>query len=175
MKEYREMRTKLNNQENAEKTYNIGLLNVCNINYALPLVTAFCKENKDIQVSIQELEWQALQAKMIAGQLDVVISWDETMPDNLYQYPLMEDEVVMIVAEDHPLAVLGNGTPVSLAGVCDETFILANPNPPMKINNRAVPKSRFPAPLGTYNRPPVQHAAYGAGRDGGRADCKLHL
>lgn len=136
LKEYQEMRSRISHQINGDKVYTVGLLNICNINNVLPLLTDYELSTNNVRLEIQELDWQSLNAKMKDGQFDVVFSWEETLPSNLFQYPLMDDWVVLMVSKAHPLAAYAGGPPISIASISDETFILASPSAAMKIYDK---------------------------------------
>lgn len=133
LQHYGEMRTKIKSETSHEKDYIIGLLNVCNIKFILPLLTAYTLQQKDFSIAIHEVDWQSLQTKMQTGQFDAVFSWKETLPENIVQYTLAEDYVVLIAAKDHPLAMHADTGAVSIADICHETFILSSPTPPTKV------------------------------------------
>lgn len=133
LKQYEEMRTKLNNQIKHNKEYAVGLLNVSNIQMVLPMLTQFIAANPGAKISLHELDWKPLQTKMQEGYLDAVISWRETLPENMEKYPLAEDFVVLIAGKGHPLAAKAEQHISSIAEVCDETFVFSTPSPPNKV------------------------------------------
>lgn len=151
LKQYEEMRAKLNSAGKREKTYHIGLLNVSNIQSILPIISDYILRNKNQNISLQEMDWQTLQNKMHEGYFDAVISWVETLPENMNQYLLAEDYVVLIAAKNHPIAQRMQDQKITLADICDETFILSTPSPPTKVIDKIFAKEGF--------KPKLFHAA----------------
>lgn len=133
LRQYEEMRAKLNNQIKHNKEYSIGLLNVSNIQELLPLLAGFIEANRPLRISLQELDWNILQTKMKDGCFDAVISWAETLPETMTKYKLAEDRVVLMASRSHPLAALADTGVHSIADICDQTFILSTPTPPNKV------------------------------------------
>ena len=80
----------------ATHTFNIGLIPEC--------VALFLERHPAVQVRIEELAADQIGAKLQAGELDLGIAYRPSGPSELWFEPLYNEEMVLVVADTHPLA-----------------------------------------------------------------------
>ena len=80
----------------ATHTFNIGLIPEC--------VALFLARHPTVRVSIEELAADQIGAKLQAGELDLGIAYRPSGPSELWFEPLYNEEMVLVVADTHPLA-----------------------------------------------------------------------
>ncbi|MGZ5130407.1 MAG: LysR substrate-binding domain-containing protein [Caldimonas sp.] len=80
----------------ATHTFNIGLIPEC--------VALFLARHPTVRVRVEELAADQIVAKLHAGELDIGIAYRPTDPTDLWFEPLYNEEMVLVVAESHPLA-----------------------------------------------------------------------
>ena len=80
----------------ATHTFNIGLIPEC--------VALFLARHPTVRVRIEELAADQIGAKLQAGELDLGIAYRPSGPSELWFEPLYNEEMVLVVADTHPLA-----------------------------------------------------------------------
>ena len=80
----------------ATHTFNIGLIPEC--------VALFLARHPTVRVRIEELAADQIGAKLQAGELDLGIAYRPSGPSELWFEPLYNEEMVLVVADMHPLA-----------------------------------------------------------------------
>jgi LysR family cyn operon transcriptional activator len=80
----------------ATHTFNIGLIPEC--------VALFLARHPTVRVRIEELSADQIGAKLHAGELDLGIAYRPSGPSELWFEPLYNEEMVLVVADTHPLA-----------------------------------------------------------------------
>jgi LysR family transcriptional regulator for metE and metH len=88
------------------KVGHIRLTTKCNTAYHwLPLVLpSFKRSYPEIEFTIMPGCSQTAMKSLIDGEVDIALTYEEPDPDVVDAEPLFEDEQVLIVAPDHPLA-----------------------------------------------------------------------
>ena len=80
----------------ATHTFNIGLIPEC--------VALFLARHPTVQVRVEELAADQIAARLAAGELDIGIAYRPSGPSELWFEPLYNEEMVLVVADAHPLA-----------------------------------------------------------------------
>jgi LysR family cyn operon transcriptional activator len=80
----------------ATHTFNIGLIPEC--------VALFLARHPTVQVRVDELSADEIGTRLHAGELDLGIAYRPNGPTDLWFEPLYNEEMVLVVAEGHPLA-----------------------------------------------------------------------
>ena len=80
----------------ATHTFNIGLIPEC--------VALFLKRHPTVQLRVEELAADDICAQLRTGELDIGISYRPGGATDLWFEPLFNEEMVLVVAADHPLA-----------------------------------------------------------------------
>jgi LysR family cyn operon transcriptional activator len=80
----------------ATHTFNIGLIPAC--------ISVFLGKSPSVQVRIEELPAAVIEERLIAGTLDIGIAYPPSNTKELWFEPLFNEELVLAVPEDHPLA-----------------------------------------------------------------------
>lgn len=89
---------------------------------------AFQKQYPDITVRVFEEKGIQVMKMMEDALLDLAIVRTATLPDNSYKVmPLAEDELVLVVSKEHPLAQ--KKQPLSLTEAANEEFIFLDSGP----------------------------------------------
>ena len=81
----------------ATHTFNIGLIPEC--------VALFLARHPTVRVRVEELAADQISARLHAGALDLGIAYRPSGPSGLWFEPLYNEEMVLVVADTHPLAV----------------------------------------------------------------------
>jgi LysR family transcriptional regulator, cyn operon transcriptional activator len=80
----------------ATHTFNIGLIPEC--------VAAFLKRHPTVQIRVEELAAEQIVSRLGNGELDLGIAYRPSGPTDLWFEPLYNEEMVLVVADSHPLA-----------------------------------------------------------------------
>jgi len=80
----------------ATHTFNIGLIPEC--------VALFLARHPTVQIRVEELAAEQIVARLRAGELDIGIAYRPGGPTDLWFEPLYNEEMVLVVADTHPLA-----------------------------------------------------------------------
>lgn len=80
----------------ATHTFNIGLIPEC--------VALFLERHPTVMLSVEELPADDIAAQLRAGTLDIGIAYRPPGPTELAFEPLYNEEMVLVVADTHPLA-----------------------------------------------------------------------
>lgn len=86
-----------------------------------PLLEGFRREHPGIEVGIVDGTMSALVPQLLAGEIDVLITYRIDLPANVEQTVLIDTEAHVLLAESHPLAARET---VSLDDLADEPLIL---------------------------------------------------
>jgi LysR family transcriptional regulator, cyn operon transcriptional activator len=78
------------------QTFNIRLIPAC--------ISIFLTNNPSVHVRIEELPAAAIEQRLIAGTVDIGIAFPPVNTKDLWFEPLFNEELVLAVSEDHPLA-----------------------------------------------------------------------
>jgi LysR family cyn operon transcriptional activator len=74
-------------------------------NHLVPqCVATFCDRNPELRVSIQELAQDEIVKKLEAGELDLGIAYRSDNQRQIWFKPLYTEELVLVVAKNHPMA-----------------------------------------------------------------------
>jgi LysR family cyn operon transcriptional activator len=85
-------------------TLRIGATHTFNIRLIPECVATFLGRYPTVQVGVEELEADGIGSKLLAGDLDVGIAYRPSGPTELWFEPLYNEEMVLVVADTHPLA-----------------------------------------------------------------------
>lgn len=91
-------------QNSGEGSISIGLAQCSALYMLTDLVSAYQKKFPDVELSIQEGDSSQLKEMIRNGVLDAAFLSDMLLPDDLRTYELLQDEVVLVVGKEHPLA-----------------------------------------------------------------------
>ena len=80
----------------ATHTFNIGLIPEC--------VALFLARHPTVQIRVEELAAEQIVSGLRAGELDIGIAYRPSGPTDLWFEPLYNEEMVLVVADSHPLA-----------------------------------------------------------------------
>ena len=80
----------------ATQTFNIRLIPEC--------IAGFLARHPTVQVRVEELAADQIADKLHAGELDIGVAYRPSGPTDLWFEPLYNEEMVLVVADDHPLA-----------------------------------------------------------------------
>ncbi len=90
-----------------------------------PALTALRHRHPDADLSVVDIGSEEGIPAVAAGELDlaVIAAWDEppTAPEQVRLHPLLTDEMVVVLPDDHPLAA-GTG-PLHLERLRDEAWV----------------------------------------------------
>jgi len=82
----------------------IGATNTFNFGFIPQCVATFLSRHPDAKVSVEELSADGIRAKLHAGELDLGIAYRPAEPSDLWFEPLHNEEMVLVVAPQHPFA-----------------------------------------------------------------------
>ena len=85
-------------------TLRIGATHTFNIRLIPECVAAFLGRFPTVKVIVEELEADGIATRLLAGALDVGIAYRPGEPTALWFEPLYNEEMVLVVADSHPLA-----------------------------------------------------------------------
>lgn len=80
----------------ATHTFNIGLIPEC--------VAQLLARHPGVRISVEELSAEVIGARLRAGELDLGIAYRPNDPSDLWFEPLYNEEMVLVVSPQHPLA-----------------------------------------------------------------------
>jgi LysR family transcriptional regulator, cyn operon transcriptional activator len=80
----------------ATHTFNIGLIPEC--------VALFIARHPTVKVCVEELPADDIDVRLLSGELDIGIAYRPNGPTELTFEPLYNEEMVLVVADSHPLA-----------------------------------------------------------------------
>ena len=84
-------------------TLRIGATHTFNLRLIPECVASFLGRFPTVQVSVTELEADAIAARLLRGDLDVGIAYRPDEASDLWFEPLYHEELVLVVGEAHPL------------------------------------------------------------------------
>ncbi|NHI01973.1 HTH-type transcriptional regulator CynR [Oceanimonas sp. MB9] len=82
----------------------IGIPSMLGTFYFPPLLMAFKHRYAGLNIVVEEAGTQSLQAKLLTGRLGLGIALTADLPAGLCSQPLLREEMVAVVAKDHPFA-----------------------------------------------------------------------
>ena len=85
-------------------TLRIGVTHSFNLRFIPDCVATFLGRNPTVKVIVEELEADGIVSKLLAGTLDIGIAYRPSEPAELWFEPLYNEEMVLVVADTHPLA-----------------------------------------------------------------------
>ena len=93
--------------------------------YMLPeTLAAFARRHPGVELSLQVENTQAIEAKLLAGEIDIGFAEGVVSSDQLDYRVYAEDELVLIAAPRHPLAT---GGPLALAALAECPLLMHEP------------------------------------------------
>lgn len=93
--------------------------------YMLPeTLAAFARRHPGVELSLQVENTQAIEAKLLAGEIDIGFAEGVVSSDQLDYRVYAEDELVLIAAPRHPLAAAG---PLTLAALAECPLLMHEP------------------------------------------------
>lgn len=93
--------------------------------YVLPMALgAFKKHHPGVAISLEIGSREALQAKLLADDLDIAVMAPPVLDPELDFEPLMDDELVMVVPQGHPLS---GRRGLRLQDFAGESFLMREP------------------------------------------------
>ncbi|PAU63771.1 LysR family transcriptional regulator [Pseudomonas indica] len=85
------------------KVLAIGVLQTVNASLIPPLLEKLRERQPYLKVQVYELSGGEIERRLLAGSLDIGISFLPPRHAGLHGMPVYEDELNLVVAEDHPL------------------------------------------------------------------------
>lgn len=82
----------------------IGATHTFNLSFIPDCIATFHKRHPQVRVVVEELAADAIAARLQQGSLDLGIAYRPSEPGPLQFEPLYNEEMVLVVAESHPLA-----------------------------------------------------------------------
>lgn len=82
----------------------IGATHTFNLEFIPDCVVRFLQDNPAVKVVIEELHADAIAARLQAGELDFGVAYRPESTSGLQFEPLFNEELVLVVSADHPLA-----------------------------------------------------------------------
>jgi LysR family cyn operon transcriptional activator len=82
----------------------IGATNTFNLGFIPKCVATFLARHPNVKVSVDELSADGIRAKLNEGTLDIGIAYRPVEPSDLVFEPLHHEEMVLVVAANHPFA-----------------------------------------------------------------------
>lgn len=79
-------------------------------------VAGFLDLHPGVEAEVEVVDSDGVARRLLAGAADVGFTGHESSHESLAHVPVAEDEVVLAVADDHPLAAEGEVDPGALAG-----------------------------------------------------------
>ena len=83
---------------------NVGTIHTFNVRLTPHCVSTFLTLNPTVRMRVIELPAHEAEAKLLAGELDVCISYPPRDPDLFWYETLFNEEMVLAVPPDHPFA-----------------------------------------------------------------------
>jgi LysR family cyn operon transcriptional activator len=82
----------------------VGTIHTFNIRLTPHCIAAFLKDNPTVQVRVLEGPAQDAESRLLAGELDLCISYPPKDPNLFWYETLFNEELVLAVPPDHPFA-----------------------------------------------------------------------
>lgn len=82
----------------------IGSTHTFNLGFIPDCIAAFQQKHPQVKVVVEELSADHIATRLQQGTLDLGIAYRPSTPGQLQFEPLYNEEMVLIVAQDHPLA-----------------------------------------------------------------------
>lgn len=104
-------------------TLRIGAIHTFNTSLVTPIVAAFYSRHPGIRISVEEDSTQGIANSVSLGKLDMGIAFSHSQLPEIEIDPLFEEEFVLAVRNDHPLAALDS---MAFEKLQDVPLILVN-------------------------------------------------
>lgn len=91
-------------QDSGEGSISVGLAQCSSLYLLTDLVSSYQKKFPEVEISIREGDSSLLKEMLRNDTLDAAFLSDMVIPEDLSTYELLEDEVVLVVGKEHPLA-----------------------------------------------------------------------
>lgn len=85
-------------------TLRIGATHTFNLRFIPDCVAAFLGRYPTVRIVVEELEADAIEARLVAGALDIGVAYRPTRSADLWFEPLYNEEMVLVVASAHPMS-----------------------------------------------------------------------
>lgn len=98
----------------------IGFIPTLRPNFIPNLIRMFMAEAPNVQFTLTQGETLKIIQQLVAGEVDLVFSSAHSMMDHVETYPLLKEELVLIVPRSHPFA---KRKKVQLKELAEEAFV----------------------------------------------------
>ncbi|MGB3692759.1 MAG: LysR family transcriptional regulator [Spirulinaceae cyanobacterium] len=103
----------------------LNLTVVTTAKYFVPrILGSFCRQHPGIDVSLQVINHQQIQERMLENKDDLYIMSQPPQEVDLYAQPFLANPLVVLASADHPLA---KETSIPLKSLNNESFIMREP------------------------------------------------
>lgn len=82
----------------------IGVIHTFNTSLIPPIVASFYSKYPGIRISVEEGPTQTIEKNLCLGNLDMGVAFSPSLTPEIVAEPLFEEEFVLVVRKDHPLA-----------------------------------------------------------------------
>lgn len=82
----------------------IGATHTFNMDFLPECLALFMAKHPNVKIAVQELSAEAIASGLLDASLDVGVSYQPADPASLWFEPLHNEEMVLVVASDHPFA-----------------------------------------------------------------------
>ncbi|MDL2254064.1 LysR family transcriptional regulator [Ruminococcaceae bacterium OttesenSCG-928-I18] len=123
---YRDMKFSMVRHKETEDRLSVGVMGGAPEYQIMPMLADYDRMGSTIELVIREVEAVHLIPQMDDLQFDAVIAWRELIPIHWYALPILEDTMLFITAEGHPLVQKAKEGSIALEEAAGEPFILPN-------------------------------------------------
>lgn len=85
-------------------TLRIGVIHTFNTSLIPPIIASFYSKYPGIRISVEEGPTQIIENNLCSGHLDMGVAFHPALTPEIVAEPLFEEEFVLTVRKDHPLA-----------------------------------------------------------------------
>lgn len=89
----------------------IGIPGMLGSYYFPPILMAFRHRYPDLQISVIEAGTRKLQQMLLSGEIDIGVIVEDSPTNELELCPFLHEEMMVVMADDHPLAACESITP----------------------------------------------------------------
>ncbi|MTV41076.1 LysR substrate-binding domain-containing protein [Duganella radicis] len=82
----------------------VGATHTFNLQFLPECIATFLEKHPLVRVTVEELPAEEICVKLNSGELDLGIAYRPNNPDNLWFEPLHNEEMILVVSEQHPFA-----------------------------------------------------------------------